>query len=84
MLPREWAVRYAAHVSTIRHGRDTCLARRPRCEACVLRGLCPSAGLFLGGDTDSGGMSRRRKLSSSGGEDPSLRSGEGAVSLALE
>ena len=25
----------------ILHGRQTCTARRPRCEACVLRPLCP-------------------------------------------
>ena len=27
----------------IAHGRRVCVARRPRCEACVLRVLCPSA-----------------------------------------
>jgi len=26
----------------IEHGRAVCAARRPRCEACVLRDLCPS------------------------------------------
>jgi endonuclease-3 len=25
------------------HGRQICLARRPRCEACVLSDLCPSS-----------------------------------------
>ncbi|RMD78210.1 MAG: endonuclease III [Gammaproteobacteria bacterium] len=25
----------------ILHGRETCTARRPRCEACILRDLCP-------------------------------------------
>ncbi|WP_199776893.1 endonuclease III [Deinococcus sp. NW-56] len=53
VLPHEWSVRYAAHVATIRHGRQTCLARRPRCEACVLRDLCPSAGLFLSGERET-------------------------------
>ena len=53
VLPGEWSVRYAAHVATIRHGRQTCLARRPRCEACVLRDLCPSAGLFLSGERET-------------------------------
>jgi len=28
----------------IHHGRARCLARRPDCPACELRGLCPSAG----------------------------------------
>ena len=27
------------------HGRQVCIARRPRCSACVLSDLCPSAGL---------------------------------------
>ncbi|MEN8375980.1 MAG: endonuclease III [Gemmatimonadota bacterium] len=27
----------------IYHGRAVCVARRPRCEACVLSGLCPSS-----------------------------------------
>jgi len=27
----------------ILHGRRACVARRPRCEACVLAGFCPSA-----------------------------------------
>lgn len=27
----------------IDHGRAVCIARRPRCEACVLNDLCPSA-----------------------------------------
>jgi endonuclease-3 len=36
---------YAAHVGLVRHGRRICHARRPRCEACPLAPLCPSAGL---------------------------------------
>jgi endonuclease-3 len=27
------------------HGRYVCLAKKPRCPECLLRGLCPSAGL---------------------------------------
>ena len=34
-------IRYDLHLALIRHGRTVCLARRPRCEACVLLGLCP-------------------------------------------
>jgi len=30
------------------HGRRVCHARRPRCEACVVADLCPSARRFLG------------------------------------
>jgi len=25
------------------HGRRVCIARRPRCEACVLNDLCPAS-----------------------------------------
>lgn len=28
------------HLNLIRHGRETCAARKPRCEACVLRTEC--------------------------------------------
>jgi endonuclease III len=35
--------RYDAHMLMIRHGRETCIARRPRCERCVLNDCCPSA-----------------------------------------
>ena len=27
------------------HGRQVCIARRPRCQACVLADLCPSAAI---------------------------------------
>ncbi|MEZ5169499.1 MAG: endonuclease III [Acidimicrobiia bacterium] len=30
----------------ILHGRNVCDARRPRCDACVLAGICPSAFTF--------------------------------------
>ncbi|BDP41978.1 hypothetical protein DAETH_19470 [Deinococcus aetherius] len=47
VLPRDWTARYTFHVATIRHGRQTCKAGRPRCEGCVLRDLCPSSAIFL-------------------------------------
>lgn len=31
---------YAAHLNLVRHGREVCQARRPRCEICTLRDLC--------------------------------------------
>ncbi|MDQ3146478.1 MAG: endonuclease III [Actinomycetota bacterium] len=31
----------------ILHGRRVCVARRPRCEECVLNDFCPSAATFL-------------------------------------
>jgi endonuclease-3 len=30
----------------VAHGRNVCTARNPRCEECVLKGLCPSAFTF--------------------------------------
>ena len=30
------------HVNLLRHGRRTCHARRPACERCALRRMCPS------------------------------------------
>ncbi|MBV8593048.1 MAG: endonuclease III [Caulobacteraceae bacterium] len=47
ITPRESLTR--AHHWLILHGRYTCLARRPRCEACVVADLCPSRELFVGG-----------------------------------
>lgn len=33
----------ALHINLIRHGRRVCRAQRPRCDACVLAAMCPSA-----------------------------------------
>jgi endonuclease-3 len=38
MLPPE--TYYAFHLNLIRHGREVCQARKPRCELCTLRDLC--------------------------------------------
>jgi endonuclease III len=38
---------YAAHMLFIRHGRETCRARQPRCADCVLVQCCPAARTFL-------------------------------------
>ncbi|MDQ1428654.1 MAG: endonuclease [Acidimicrobiaceae bacterium] len=41
MLPaREWG---AMSLRLILHGRRVCIARRPRCEECVLADFCPSS-----------------------------------------
>jgi endonuclease-3 len=41
LIPRDdWAL--VSHL-LIFHGRRVCIARRPRCRACVLADLCPSA-----------------------------------------
>lgn len=42
LLPRElWG---PVNHQWIKHGRDTCTARSPKCDACVLTDICPSAG----------------------------------------
>ena len=41
LFPREdWGL--LSHL-LIHHGRQVCIARRPKCGACVLAGICPSA-----------------------------------------
>jgi endonuclease-3 len=42
------ARRTRAHHWLILHGRYVCVARKPRCDACVVSDLCPSRSLFLG------------------------------------
>jgi endonuclease-3 len=37
-----------AHHWLILHGRYVCVARRPKCETCVVSDLCPSRELFIG------------------------------------
>ena len=39
--PEEWG---DFSLRLIEHGRRVCDARRPRCDACTLAGICPSAG----------------------------------------
>ncbi|HWF01677.1 MAG TPA: endonuclease III [Caulobacteraceae bacterium] len=41
-------LRTRAHHWLILHGRYVCVARRPRCEACLVADLCPSREIFLG------------------------------------
>lgn len=38
--------RYDLHLMLIDHGRETCTARAPECDRCVLIDLCPAAGTF--------------------------------------
>ena len=39
--------RYDAHLLFIKHGRGTCVARKPRCATCVLRERCPTGRTLL-------------------------------------
>ena len=34
-------LKYQLHLHLIRHGRETCKARKPLCEGCVINDLCP-------------------------------------------
>ncbi len=43
----DWA-KTRAHHWLILHGRYVCVARKPKCETCVVGDLCPSRELFLG------------------------------------
>ncbi len=45
LVPRERLTR--AHHWLILHGRYTCVARKPRCAACIVADLCPSRDLFV-------------------------------------
>jgi len=42
------AAKTRAHHWLILHGRYVCVARRPKCEECVVADLCPSRHLFVG------------------------------------
>ena len=43
LLPRAEWIRFSTRL--ILHGRRVCLARNPRCEECVLAGVCPRIGV---------------------------------------
>jgi endonuclease-3 len=47
IVPKAYLTR--AHHWLILHGRYTCVARRPKCEVCIVADLCPSRELFIGG-----------------------------------
>lgn len=40
-LPKEQWILY--NIQIITHGRNICIARRPKCEECTLKEVCPSA-----------------------------------------
>ena len=51
LLPRSRWISFSHRL--IHHGRAVCLARKPRCEGCVLRGACPRVGV-----ADEGGRGK--------------------------
>ena len=42
-IPTQWLTR--AHHWLILHGRFTCVARKPKCETCIVADLCPKIGV---------------------------------------
>ncbi|CAN5563489.1 endonuclease III [soil metagenome] len=40
-------IQYELHVQLIRHGREICKPRAPRCSHCVLFDLCPAGARFM-------------------------------------
>jgi endonuclease-3 len=46
------------HINLLRHGRRTCRAQRPACEACALARMCPSRGRFEPSLRASAGQSK--------------------------
>ncbi len=46
IVPKDGLTR--AHHWLILHGRYVCVARKPKCRACLIADLCPSRELFLG------------------------------------
>jgi len=43
---------FEAHMLLIQHGKRTCIARRPRCDACVLVQWCPAAADYVSNHGD--------------------------------
>ena len=43
IIPKPWLTR--AHHWLILHGRYVCVARKPKCEICIVRDLCPRIGV---------------------------------------
>lgn len=39
-LPSDGQTMYSFHIDMVRHGREICQARQPRCSMCMLTGLC--------------------------------------------
>jgi endonuclease-3 len=43
IIPKHWLTR--AHHWLILHGRYVCVARKPKCDICIVRDLCPKVGV---------------------------------------
>jgi len=51
-IPAPWLTR--AHHWLILHGRYVCVARRPKCEVCIIADLCPSRTVFQSAPSSPG------------------------------
>ena len=56
-------IRCDLHLALIRHGRTVCLARRPRCEGCVLLDLCTYGQAVVRQRAEQAGMTLRASRS---------------------
>lgn len=46
-LPKDAASLYRYHRLLRKHGQKVCVFERPRCAACLLKGICPTAPAYL-------------------------------------
>ena len=59
LLPKSEWTEFAHRI--IYHGRETCVARRPLCEQCVLNDICPSADLAAPAPAEKGAKRKGAK-----------------------
>jgi endonuclease-3 len=64
-LPSDAQSMFSFHVSMIRHGREVCTARQPRCSACMLTDICDYFAQF---GTTSGTRPSRTHSSADGSD----------------
>ena len=57
-IPKPWLTR--AHHWLILHGRYVCVARKPKCEVCIVRDLCPRIGVETVPFVDAAGKAKAK------------------------
>ncbi|HUY55542.1 MAG TPA: endonuclease III [Candidatus Nanopelagicaceae bacterium] len=70
VAPEEWT---GLSLRLILHGRQVCLARRPRCDACILEAWCPSSSLKSGAKPQKAASGRGTRASGAPAKRPSPR-----------
>ena len=58
LLPQPYY--YAFHLNVIHHGRQVCVARKPKCEICVLQDLCAYYQRVTGADREAANVANSR------------------------